>query len=390
VSAWRPLLEGEAARTALQAVDEIAPGLARAVLADERADLADGAAGAALLFAALERAGRRPPELPSATTLLAHAVRRLRQAPLPPPLWGGTAGVVFALAGAVGRGASPAVLARLADWVRRGAGGEHDLISGVVGAGVLGLELGADPAAGELVATVVARLAATAHEPEGGGLAWASPRPDVLGVAPYNLGVAHGVPGVVGFLAGALRSPAPPGETRELLRGAARWVLAQRRDGDGSFLPYAVGPGPPPQAARLAWCYGDAGAAVTLLNAARALGDDDEIEQGARALAARAAARSPESAGVVDAGFCHGAAGLAHLHGRLWQLTGEDAHARAGRYWLTRTLELYEPRTAPGLLTGATGVALVLLAACETDDPGWDRAFLASPARPALSHSVAG
>lgn len=391
---WRPLLEGRAAAAALVVVDEIADAVAPAMLADDAgADLTEGAAGGALLFAALERAGRGGDGVPEGRALLAHAVQQVRREPLPPYLWGGTAGLAFALAQVARRAPRPEVATRLAEWVRGGAGGEYELVLGAVGIGVLGLELAPDPRGVELLEAVVERLAATA-EARHGGVTWASGRAEELGLGPYNLGVAHGVPGVVGFLAGALSSGSAPPATEELLRGAARWVLSQRRPGTGGALPYAAGGGP----ARLAWCYGDAGAAVTLLLAARALGDE-EIESGARELAARAAARSPETAGVVDAGVCHGAAGLGHLFGRLWQLTGDEACAAAGRFWLERTLELRrpelgvagfaslvtpddggrpEPRPVPGLLTGATGVGLALLAACEAEDPRWDHALLAS------------
>jgi hypothetical protein len=395
---WRPLLEGRAAEAALAVVGEIAAAVAPAMLADDAgADLTEGAAGAALLFAALERAGRDAPGLPDGRALLAHAVKQVRRESLPPFLWGGTAGLAFALAQVASRAPRPEVATRLADWVRGGAGGEYDLVLGAVGVGVLGLELAPDPRGVELLDAVVERLAATA-EARDGGLTWVSARAEELGLGPYNLGVAHGVPGVAGFLAGALSSGSAPAATEELLRGAARWVLAQRRPGDGGALPYAVGAAGESPPARLAWCYGDAGAAVALLLAARALGDGD-IEHEARALAARAAARSPETASVVDGGFCHGAAGLGHLFGRLWQLTGDEALAAAGRFWLERTLELRrpelgvagfpamvtpdgggrpEPRAVPGLLTGATGVALALLAACQAEDPRWDHALLAS------------
>jgi lantibiotic biosynthesis protein len=387
---WRPLLEGAAAEAALAAVDEIAAAVAPPMLAgDAGADLTEGAAGAALLFAALERAGRGGP---GGRALLAHAVKQVRREPLPPFLWGGTAGLAFALVQVARRAPRPEVVTRLADWVRGGAGGEYELVLGAIGIGVLGLELAPDPRGAELLEAVVEQLAATAEECDG-GLTWVSARAKELGLGPHNLGVAHGVPGVAGFLAGALGSGVAPAATEELLRGAARWVLAQRRPGDGSALPYAAGGAP----ARLAWCYGDA-AAVTLLLAARALGDD-EIEAGARELAARAAARGPETAGVVDGGFCHGAAGLGHLFGRLWQLTGDEVFATAGHFWLQRTLQLRrpglgvggfvamvtpdeggrpEPLAVPGLLTGATGVALALLAACGAEDPRWDHALLAS------------
>ncbi|MEA2194199.1 MAG: lantibiotic biosynthesis protein, partial [Solirubrobacteraceae bacterium] len=331
--------------------------------------------------------------------------RRARDDAPPPGLWVGRAGVAFALAQVVARPPSPSLTSWLAGWVADGAGGEHDLVSGAAGIGALALELGADPRADELLEAVVRTLAASA-EPRDGGLAWATPpqRADAE-LGRFDLGVAHGAAGVVGVLAGALATERPPPRTRELLEGAIAFLLAQRLPGAPreGCLPYAVGGARDREPARLAWCYGDASAAVALLLAARALGAA-AIARAARELAARAAARPATTAGVVDAGLCHGAAGLAQLFGRLWQLTDEEHCATAGRAWLARTLALHEPASAgrsvggfaamvtpqeggaqerrpvAGLLTGAAGVALALLAACRDEDPSWDRALLASPA----------
>jgi len=120
-------------------------------------------------------------------------------------------------------------------------------------------------------------------------------------------------------------------------------------------------------------------------------------------LACRAAERPPEETGVRDAGFCHGTAGLAHIYNRMYQATGNETLGRAAVYWLERTLDFYRraraagdswvhgsrdgaeggPWTGTGLLAGAAGVALVLLAATTPVEPLWDRVFLVSdPAAP--------
>jgi hypothetical protein len=139
------------------------------------------------------------------------------------------------------------------------------------------------------------------------------------------------------------------------------------------------------------------------LLAARGVGDAG-WEQTAVALACRAAERPASETGVVNANFCHGAAGLAHLYNRMYQATGEPILGRAAVYWLERTLGFYRlARDAGGswvlgnwdpgrrerwtwtgveLVEGAAGVALVLLAAATSVEPTWDRMFLASAPRP--------
>jgi hypothetical protein len=105
---------------------------------------------------------------------------------------------------------------------------------------------------------------------------------------------------------------------------------------------------------------------------------------------------------VVDAGVCHGAAGLALVFDRLWQASGDDALRDAALFWARRTLAMHRPgegvagwraympdlasgghrwEADPGLLTGAAGIALALLACATEIEPRWDR-FLLTSARP--------
>ena len=114
----------------------------------------------------------------------------------------------------------------------------------------------------------------------------------------------------------------------------------------------------------------------------------------ARAVATRAA----NEAGVVDAGLCHGAAGLGHVLNRLYQATRDEEVGDAARFWFERTLDMrkrgggiggYRALAAredgtryweddEGVLTGAAGIALALLAATTAIEPEWDRMLLVS------------
>jgi hypothetical protein len=133
------------------------------------------------------------------------------------------------------------------------------------------------------------------------------------------------------------------------------------------------------------------------LGAARAAADP-RLEAAALDVARHSAARPVESAGVVDAGLCHGATGVAHLFNRLYQASGEAAVAAAARTWFDRTFALrgsegiggfraWVPQGAdrmgdlgweedPGFLTGSAGIGLALLAATTTVEPDWDRVLL--------------
>jgi hypothetical protein len=414
---WQPLLQDAVKDRALESVQAIVADLAGLSL-DPASDpsLASGTAGLALLYGYLAQVQGAADHAATGVRLLQQATAAVADKPAWASLYLGLTGVGWALAHL--RGRLPGLdgeddLAAMDNVLLDHLGqspwrDDYDLISGLVGFGVYALERPPGPAAAACLARVLDRLGQTAeHSVE--GFTWrTSPAliyPEDRGMFPcgyYNLGLAHGVPGVVALLGQACAAVSPlaqrgSGEGREtaraLLEGAVKWLLA--RQGTGGFPawlePGKAADGPAP----LGWCYGDPGVAVALLGAARCVGELD-WERKARAVARRAARRSPEETGVADAGLCHGAAGLGHLFNRLFQATGEPVLAEAARFWFDRTLALREPgqgiggyrawapgdngaRTwvaEPGLLTGAAGVALALLAAATPLEPSWDRIML--------------
>ncbi|HEX8073080.1 MAG TPA: lanthionine synthetase C family protein [Pyrinomonadaceae bacterium] len=423
---WQPVLAGAARRRALAAVREIVAALP-APSAPELTDasLASGAAGLAVLCAYLSRAGLDDDE--NAASFLAQALAALTAAPMGPALYTGFTGIAWAAAHLQDQlldADVPDPHAEIDRALRRHLArkpwrADYDLVNGLVGFGVYALERAARPSARALLQQVGARLAETAeHTPA--GITWHT-RPHLLPARQraqlprgyYNLGLAHGVPGVVALLGAACAAGVARAQARTLLDGAVSWLLSQQADeaapsayaswlGQDSESVYKLNPDGAAAPCRLAWCYGDAGVAAALFVAARACGEADWLRT-ALSLARRAARRSFETAGVRDAGLCHGAAGLGHVFNRLYQATGERELGAAARRWFARALALrraderlagfltHRPDAAgtdvwvagPGLLTGAGGVALALLAACTPVEPAWDRFLLLSapPAR---------
>src|SRR5262249_47284684 len=129
---------------------------------------------------------------------------------------------------------------------------------------------------GSLLERVFDRLAELAVDSDD-GITWFTP-PELLPewqreLAPggyYNLGGAHGLPGVIALLGAACGAGAAGHRERRLLEGAVQWMLAHElpAGGRGRF-PSWVGPGVDRHPARLAWCYGDLGIAAALWCAAR-------------------------------------------------------------------------------------------------------------------------
>ncbi|MDY7228736.1 lanthionine synthetase C family protein [Hyalangium rubrum] len=387
------------AEQARQAVVEIATALASSPAPEPREDdptLASGAAGQAVLFAALAAVLPELGHAERAVALLDRAFDGIGAGGFGPELYAGYTGVGWAAEFLRGRLLASdedhgADVDEALDEVLSASPppGAHDLVRGLVGLGVYARERLPAPAARRTLERIVRHLGAMARH-EGPGCCWPAEDARVA-----DVGVAHGTAGVVAFLAACWREGVS--EARPLMDGAVSWLLAHRLplDGETRFPAFVAlrADGPPPKPTRSAWCYGDPGVALALLSAARATGDVSWEREALEA--ARAAARRPMGhTQVVDAGLCHGAAGLGHLFHRLYQATGEDTFAHAARGWFTRTLAMRKPgegiagylafapthgswHADPGLLTGAAGVALALLSAAWPIPSSWDRMLLA-------------
>ena len=420
-SCWRPILSTTAAQQALQAVDAIAESITSITASPGERDpsLGRGQAGLALLYAWLARTRRMPQADVLARQCLDQAIEAVSTQAMNASLYGGFTGVAWAaeLAGRLldpdAEDRSEAVddaLLRLLSRADRWSA-PYDLIVGLTGLGVYALQRYPRPVATECLRRVVERLHECAQHDEH-GLYWWTPPAEILDQESRNqypsgradLGVAHGVAGAVALLGGICGAGVEQATARPLLEGAVSWLLAHSVPTEaGPTFPVWVAPAFQPSPARSAWCYGDPGIAAALLLAARGVGDAG-WEQTAVALACRAAERPASETGVVNANFCHGAAGLAHLYNRMYQATGEPELGRAALHWLERTLGFYRlARDAGGtwvqgnwepgqrelwtwtgieLVEGAAGVALVLLAAATSVEPTWDRMFLVSAPKP--------
>ncbi|MCA9600187.1 MAG: lanthionine synthetase C family protein [Myxococcales bacterium] len=373
--------------------------------------LSDGDAGLAIAHAALDPIFPRSGHRVRVDRVLDRAIDGLARTDMSPALFGGFTGVAWAvehLRGNSGDDANEAIDDALLLYVDRTPWlDSYDLIRGLTGIGVYALERLPRAGGRRILELVVERLAETARRRRPGLSWWSDPAwvPPQFRREPHlawNLGVGHGVPAVIALLGGACRAGIAVRTARRLLDGAVRWLLAQELPGrvDAGFA-YAVGPRLPREPARSAWCYGDPGVAATLLVAACAMGERSWKDHAVR-IGLRAALRPPDECRVVDAGLCHGAAGLGHLYHRMYLMTGEASFARAARSWFVRALGFRQNRvgiagfaswepdrrgrmgwhTDVGLLTGVAGVALALASALSDEDPAWDRVLLLSVRSP--------
>jgi hypothetical protein len=212
-----------------------------------------------------------------------------------------------------------------------------------------------------------------------------------------NLGMAHGLPGPLALLSlSTSHGVEVTGQHDAIVRTADLLLQAQCSDEWGVGFPAAVsmfapcGEGTMP--ARSAWCYGPPGVARALWLAGAASGRSEYRDL---ALAAMTAVfeRPIPNRRIDSATLCHGVAGLLQVTLRFARDGAGTLFSAAAQELTAQLLAAHEPESRfgyrdlkpsglridnPGLLEGAAGVALVLLAAATSAEPAWDRILMLS------------
>ena len=389
--------------------------------------LGQGDAGLALICAYLnacfaneewDRAGH------SYLTIAAKGAERLPH--LSVGMFGGLAGLAFAgwslsrgatryrrLLGTIDSNLLPRVTAQadgLARLTMDGVSvGEFDVISGLAGIGAYLLVRHEDSSAAVALEAALRSLVALASD-TGSRPRWWTPAhllgdEDTAALYPHgnlNCGLAHGIPGPLALMALALSYGIVVPGVEEAIDRLVDWLVEHRADDRwGVNWPYAVSltsEGLPNDTAsadpssRAAWCYGAPGVARALWLAG--VGRDRAEWRDLAVEAMQSVYRRPITARQIDSPtFCHGVAGLLQITLRFANDTRLPVFAEAAASLAEGLLSAYEPESLlgyrnwepggtrvdqPGLLDGAPGVLLVLLAASSYVEPSWDRAFLLS------------
>lgn len=219
----------------------------------------------------------------------------------------------------------------------------------------------------------------------------------------FNLGLAHGIPGVLALLSiASLHGIQVEGQQQAILR-MAEWIQKHRRENEKGFFWETVIPFEdegkiiknPPYTGRDAWCYGTPGVASSMYLAGRAL-KSEEIKKLSLETFRCVFNRTVEEWHLPGPTFCHGISGLLLITHSLAQQTGEQdlkVHVRT----LTKTLYDYHQPDAPfgfhnyeptkdgsfakinkmDILEGAVGILLTLLTV-ENSVSWWHAPFLIS------------
>ncbi|MEU1376909.1 lanthionine synthetase C family protein [Streptomyces triculaminicus] len=281
----------------------------------------------------------------------------------------------------------------------------YDVVTGLSGVGRYLLLRGDSAAAGRAARALVSVCAPVqgVRGPVPGWWAGHSPGTDADAYPEghLNLGLAHGAPGILAFLALAWRQGCRVDGQRQVMGTIVDWLL-DRADSDnaGPYWTYAVAPSDDTPAgtsgtaglpARTAWCYGSPGIARALWLAGHALGNPSWRQHGLAALLT-ALERPATDWGVHDASLCHGWAGLLQIVTLMARDCPDAGLEPAVDHLAAQALSAFDaaspfgfrqylpsgPVSRPGFLEGASGTALALHGYARAAPPRtpWEAALL--------------
>ena len=275
--------------------------------------------------------------------------------------------------------------------------GEYDLISGLAGLGVYHLVRHGSADSG-MTAAVLGYLVALSEpvcrhgESLPGWWSGTGPAstPDPAWPRGHlNLGMAHGIAGILALLSGAMRSGIQvDGHARAVSELCA--TFDRYRQGSGacpwwpamiSLSEYKNGTANSERQARPSWCYGTSGQGRAQQLAGLALSDHKRMRVAERALAGCALDRQATRL-LTDASLCHGWAGLVQA---LWRAAIDaldpgplQAALREARRGMEDQLARTGPPASSGLLEGRSGIMLAQndLPRTGGGSPAWDACLL--------------
>lgn len=212
-----------------------------------------------------------------------------------------------------------------------------------------------------------------------------------------NLGLAHGIPSIIYFLTKLNSFNIEKHQTTYLLINTLNWLKSKKNsNADASLFPSSIVKNESlVYSSRLAWCYGDLGIASVIWQAGKVLNDEKWKQEAISIMLNAANRRGLKENGVVDAGICHGTAGIAHIFNRFFWETRIPVFKETANYWIDETLKManFNDGLAGfkswrgrehgwvneyGILEGVAGIALVLLGHITDEEPCWDRFLLLS------------
>jgi len=280
------------------------------------------------------------------------------------------------------------------DYVRKG---NFDYLHGAVGLGMYFLKRQSNKDSQKYLIELVNELNKIAIKDEC-GVRWLSDLDLEKNLKRFNLSLSHGLASIIAFLSKLYKQGIAKEIVLELLNGSVKYLLNQQLDISifRSNFPSWIHEKESSTNSRLAWCYGDLGIGMSLWLAGNNTNNEEFKSTAIKILLHSTERKNLSENGVVDAGLCHGTAGIAHIYNRMYGYTKNEEFKKAALYWFEETLKMakfddglvgYKVWRTPehggwqneyGFLEGIAGIGLSLMSGVSDIKPKWDECLLLS------------
>lgn len=281
----------------------------------------------------------------------------------------------------------------------------HDLISGVLGIGIYFLERFPHSHSDESLKKIILFLKRSAIVDQQ-GMRWESKwfknGNGEKKSSTYDLGLAHGIPGMIFFLSKAFYFGIEKKVCFEMLSAIIDWLLLKRLpDSEISLFPSIAHDelSSKSNSSRLAWCYGDLSIATALWEAGSSTKNAFWKNYSINLLLKSCLRKEVAETQILDTCLCHGSSGVAHIYNRFYQRTKISEFENSALFWYQKTLEFscHEGGIAGykfwlnlvgdlkgkwlneiNFIEGVTGTGIALLASIDKSEPKWDKCLMLS------------
>ncbi|SHG70470.1 lanthionine synthetase C family protein [Flagellimonas flava] len=212
----------------------------------------------------------------------------------------------------------------------------------------------------------------------------------------YNLGLSHGMSSILNFLTRVSAIDEVSDSSIKMVEGILNYLQEQKNPDDCglSVFPNWVEPGHPVEYnGRIAWCYGDLGIGISLLQTAKERQDMTLEKYATQILLQTSERKEPNETKVVDAGICHGSFGNALIYNKLHKLHHSHHFKSSAAFWIKDGIEKachangyagYMQwdgdklgwNTKLSLLDGVAGIGLAIMDYLSEKQNNWDECLM--------------
>jgi lantibiotic modifying enzyme len=190
----------------------------------------------------------------------------------------------------------------------------------------------------------------------------------------FNLGVSHGIPAIIYFLAKVQTTT----NDEKIVCESVKWLKNMfYKENTISKVPERIINGiKSPVTSKLAWCYGDLGVSTALLNTKSCKIIDTDFLNVALNTINRI---HYDDLYNMEIGICHGVSGLAFMYNKLYLLTNiSDFKFAADLCYKFIVENMNHDNSDASLLEGMSGVGLSCLSVLFNENTSWDKILLLS------------